>query len=683
MVHHRRAKRLLSWNADEVPAGGAATYSTLTALTHSFPKEPAGHCFHNFALKQSNLYDEPSQADSTDEDDASDSTSARGMSAADLAALDEEASKTEGATWRDFFFGDKKKSKRKKKDKRLDLYALLGLQHERWMASAEQIKASYKKAALTNHPDKAPEEEREAAEEIFKKIQDAYETLSDPSKRREFDSTDDFDDSLPIDCSSADFYKVFGAAFRRNSRWSVNQPVPDVGDDTTSLQQVDAFYDFWFGFKSWREFPHPDEEDAENAESREERRWIERYNSKLREKNKKEDKQRIREFVERAQKLDPRIVKRKELELAAKEAKKKQKEEERLRKVREEEERLAAEAKKKAEEEVAAAEARKARQHEKKALQRERARLRKLVGISGDGSTMRFDIKDSIFSDDDIELICAQMELINLQSLCDTIDSGNISPTDKTAAISDSLDSVRDKLDGSAREKEKQAAAVASALEKSAAEDHAARIAKLEEWSDEEVRLLKKGLEKFPPGTMKRWEQVQAYLRTRTIEEILDMTKHGLTSKLAILGGKEKGFTIVQKRQANRVIKSEATSRVESFSDVEVNLRGEAVKLMAGGNFANGDSNGNGVAVVEKEEKGSAAAVAVAPPAAAPTPLTTVTSGLWTEAQELALVQALKTVPKDASDRWDQVAAAVEGRSKVECMKRFKELKASFKAKKG
>jgi DnaJ family protein C protein 2 len=122
---------------------------------------------------------------------------------------------------------------------------------------------------------------------------------------------------------------------------------------------------------------------------------------------------------------------------------------------------------------------------------------------------------------------------------------------------------------------------------------------------------------------------------------------------------------------------------VESFSDVEVNLRGEAVKLMAGGNFANGDSNGNGVAVVEKEEKGSAAAVAVAPPAAAPTPLTTVTSGLWTEAQELALVQALKTVPKDASDRWDQVAAAVEGRSKVECMKRFKELKASFKAKKG
>ncbi len=36
--------------------------------------------------------------------------------------------------------------------------------------------------------------------------------------------------------------------------------------------------------RSWREFPHPDEEDVEGAESREHRRWIERMNSKLREK---------------------------------------------------------------------------------------------------------------------------------------------------------------------------------------------------------------------------------------------------------------------------------------------------------------------------------------------------------------------------------------------------------------
>ena len=35
-----------------------------------------------------------------------------------------------------------------------------------------------------------------------------YQTLSDPAKRREYDSIDEFDDSLPSECASADFFKV-------------------------------------------------------------------------------------------------------------------------------------------------------------------------------------------------------------------------------------------------------------------------------------------------------------------------------------------------------------------------------------------------------------------------------------------------------------------------------------------
>lgn len=66
---------------------------------------------------------------------------------------------------------------------------------------------------------------------------------------------------------------MFAPAFRRNSRWSIAQPVPEVGDDSTPYAAADAFYNFWFTFRSWREFPHPDEEDVEQAESREERRW--------------------------------------------------------------------------------------------------------------------------------------------------------------------------------------------------------------------------------------------------------------------------------------------------------------------------------------------------------------------------------------------------------------------------
>lgn len=49
-------------------------------------------------------------------------------------------------------------------------------------------------------------------EEKFLLIQEAYEVLSNPTLRREYDSTDDFDDTLPSECSPDDFFKVRGAA---------------------------------------------------------------------------------------------------------------------------------------------------------------------------------------------------------------------------------------------------------------------------------------------------------------------------------------------------------------------------------------------------------------------------------------------------------------------------------------
>lgn len=73
--------------------------------------------------------------------------------------------------------------------------------------------AAYRKQALEHHPDKAgaavaDEGTKKQIEEHFQKIQDAYETLSDPAKRREYDSTDDFDDTLPSTAHPSEFFKV-------------------------------------------------------------------------------------------------------------------------------------------------------------------------------------------------------------------------------------------------------------------------------------------------------------------------------------------------------------------------------------------------------------------------------------------------------------------------------------------
>jgi molecular chaperone DnaJ len=64
-----------------------------------------------------------------------------------------------------------------------DLYDALGVKHG---ATQDEIKKAYRKLVREHHPDKNPGDK--AAEERFKEIQGAYDVLSDPEKRKQYDA---------------------------------------------------------------------------------------------------------------------------------------------------------------------------------------------------------------------------------------------------------------------------------------------------------------------------------------------------------------------------------------------------------------------------------------------------------------------------------------------------------------
>lgn len=520
--------------------------------------------------------------------------------------------------------------------KNQDHYAVLGLIHVRYKATQKQIKAAHKAMVLKHHPDKrkaAGEQIVEGDNDYFTCITKAIEILSDPVKRRAFDSIDPtFDNAVPSKSEGKEnFFEAYSPVFERNARWSSKKHVPKLGTLESTFEEVDNFYSFWYNFDSWREFSYLDEEEKEKAECRDERRWIEKQNRASRGQRKKEEMNRIRTLVDTAYSSDPRIKKFKEEEKARKESEKKAKVEAKKREQDEKERARQAElevarlAKEKEDEEAkqAAQQAKKEKEIQKKAIKKERQKLRttcKNWNYFADTET------DGVKMMEEVEKLCDRLELASLQCLNETLSSA--SKEEGKAAVDNQVSEVNSLL-----QKEKEAEVQARQAARSAEQASGGGGAGAKGWNEEDLQLLIKAVNLFPAGTNARWEVVANYMNLHSTTGI--------------------------KRTAKDVInKAKNLQRLDPTQKDEINKK-----------------------AFEKFKKEHSAV----PPTvdnATPSERFDDPAAPWTTEEQKLLEQALKTFPVSTAERWDKIASAVPGRSKKDCMKRYKELVEMVKAKK-
>lgn len=107
-----------------------------------------------------------------------------------------------------------------------DYYEVLGVKKE---ASADEIKKAYRKLAKEHHPDKG------GNENLFKEITEAYETLSDPSKKENYDR---FGHNKNFS-SEGGFRNPFSGGFRNPfSSFYENEPRVRVGSNMTLVLKL-------------------------------------------------------------------------------------------------------------------------------------------------------------------------------------------------------------------------------------------------------------------------------------------------------------------------------------------------------------------------------------------------------------------------------------------------------------
>lgn len=388
-----------------------------------------------------------------------------------------------------------------------DHYRVLGLGHLRMRVSAEQVRLAYRAWVLKWHPDKC-----RGNDHVFKCMAKSQFILSDPERRRQFDSLDPtFDDRIPKETliSEASFFSLLDGVFERNARFSRKQPVPALGDAASSRAEVEAFYEFWTNFDSWRsfEYQHPATEADSELENREDKRWKEKQARAAQSKAKAADNARISRLVEMAYRNDPRVLRFKAEDQNAKLAKKVERER------AANEARLAQEAAQQRlaqellEREIAERDA-KLREKEQKEVERAAFRNEKRA-------LKQFFAENSYFSQGPTELEEMALlveKLLAKLSLASQIKEAreHISPLSERVSIKDTLNILLD-----SHSSQPPVASEPTSLKK-----HSSSEESIPDWTPEENDLLIQAVKLVPGGVPGRWIKIAEHLEKHRLAHL-------------------------------------------------------------------------------------------------------------------------------------------------------------------
>jgi molecular chaperone DnaJ len=110
-----------------------------------------------------------------------------------------------------------------------NLYEILSVSKT---ATQEEIKKSYKKLAIKNHPDKCmADDDKKEKEDLFKQINEAYAILSDVDKRRHYDNFGTYDnnpDAMNFGNVNDILSELFGNSFQMSGGMGGGQMPPGM-----------------------------------------------------------------------------------------------------------------------------------------------------------------------------------------------------------------------------------------------------------------------------------------------------------------------------------------------------------------------------------------------------------------------------------------------------------------------